>query len=80
MKVKYNFFDKDGYNFECAMIEDLYSNIPMPDKEEYIKKGTGEIVEFIKGGLLSSDKFLIADDKTGKFIKVKVSDCTKVNN
>lgn len=52
----------------------------MPDKEEYIKKGTGEIVEFIKGGLLSSDKFLIADDKTGKFIKVKISDCIKVNN
>lgn len=80
MKIKYNFFDEDGYDSECAMIEDLYPNDPIPDKEDYIKKGTGEIVEFIKGGLLSSDKFLIVDDKTGKFMKIKVSDCTKIND
>ena len=54
------------------MIEDLYPNDPIPDKEDYVKKGTGEIVEFIKGGLLSSDKFLIVDDKTDKFMKIKV--------
>lgn len=80
MKIKYNFFDEDGYDSECAMIEDLYPHCSMPNKEDYIKKGTGEIVEFIKGGLLSSDKFLIADDKTGKFMKIKVSDCTKIND
>lgn len=80
MKIKYNFFDKDGYDSECAMIEDLYPHCSMLNKEDYIKKGTGEIVEFIKGGLLSSDKFLIADDKTGKFMKIKVSDCIKIND
>lgn len=34
MKIKYNFFDEDGYDSECAMIEDLYPNDPIPDKED----------------------------------------------
>lgn len=80
MKVKYEIFDEAGYKGECAMIEDLYPNTPFPDKDEYTKKGTGEVVQFIKGGFWSCDRFLIADDETGGFIKVKVSDCRKIND
>lgn len=80
MKVKYEIFNKEGYNSECAMIDDLYPHTPFPEKEEYTKKGTGEVVQFIKGGLWSCDRFLIADDETGEFIKVKVSECRKRND
>lgn len=80
MRVKYEIFDKDGYLSCCAIVEDLYPNDIPPTVEEYTKTGTGEVVEFIKGGFLSDDKFLIADDKSGKFIKVDVRDCTVIND
>lgn len=80
MKVKYEIFDEYRYKDTCMMIEDLYPNDPAPTVEEYTKKSTGEVVQFIKGGFWSCDKFLIADDETGEFIKVKVDDCIKIND
>lgn len=50
-----------------------------PTVEEYTKIGTGEVVEFIKGSFFGSDKFLIADGETKKFIEVKVSNCVKID-
>lgn len=75
MKVKYEIFDENSYKSSCMMIEDLYPNDDPPTVEEYTEYGTGEIIEFIKGGFWSKDKFLISDDKTGKFIKVDVENC-----
>lgn len=76
MKVKYEIFDEYQYNSTCRIINDMYPDNPMPTVEEYTEYGTGEIVGFIKGGLLSEDKFLIADDETGEFKKVEVKNCT----
>lgn len=76
MKVKYEIFDSDAYHSACAVIEDLFPTDPWPDIEEFIESGTGEIVEFIKGGFFSGeDRFIILDDETKEFKKVKVSDC-----
>lgn len=75
MKVQFEIFDEDGYNSYRAMLSDLYPNDSPPTIEEYTEIGTGEIIEFIKGRFWSKDMFLIADDKTGKFRKIKVSDC-----
>lgn len=80
MRVKYKIFDKSGYLACCAMIEDLYPNDSPPTMEEYTKSGTGEIVGFIKGGFWSDDKFIIADDKTGVFINVRVTECIKISD
>lgn len=80
MRVKYEIFDESGYKGECAMIADLYPNDTLPSTDEYTTTGTGEVVQFIKGGLWSCDRFLIADDETGEFIKVKVSECIKIND
>lgn len=78
MKVKYEIFDESRYKSTCSMIEDLYPNDTPPTVEEYTKRGTGEVVEFIRGGFFSPDRFLIADDETNRFIEVKVSDCVKI--
>lgn len=78
MKIKYEIFDESSYRGYCAMLEDLFPNDMPPSTEEYTEVGTGEVVTFIKGGIFSEDKFLIADDKTGKFLKVKISDCKKI--
>lgn len=75
MKVQFKIFNEDGYKDACAIREDLYPNDPAPTVEEYTEIGTGKIIEFIKGGFWSEDMFLIADDKSGKFRKIKVSDC-----
>lgn len=75
MKIKYEIFDEAGYRGECAMIEDLYPNTSLPDIKEYTEEGSGEVLGYIKGGLFSEDKFLIADDKSGEFKKIKVRDC-----
>lgn len=80
MKVKYEIFDSDRYNSCCAMIQDLYPNDPFPSTDEYTTKCTGDVVQFIKGGFWDYDRFLIVDDKNGKFIKVKVSECIKIND
>lgn len=77
MRVRYEILDMDGYNAYCSMISDLYPNDTPPSIEEYKTKGTGEVIEFIKGNLWTEDRFLIADDETGKFIKLKVSQCKK---
>lgn len=79
MNVKYKIFDKDGYLSCCAIVEDLYPNDTPPTIEEFTKVGTGKVIEFIKGGFFSKDKFLIADDKSGKFIKADVCDCEIIN-
>lgn len=78
MKVKYEIYDSDAYNSACSAIGDLYPNDPLPDPELFTERGTGEIVGFIKGGFFSEDRFLIADDKTKQFKKVKVSDCEMI--
>lgn len=80
MRVKYEIFDSDRYNSCCAMISDLYPNDPLPSTEEYTTRGTGEVIQFIKGGFWSCDKFLIADDESGEFIMAKVSECIKIND
>lgn len=77
MKVRYKIFDEDGYNSYCSMISDLYPNDPAPSIEEYTKRGTGEVIKFIKGRLWREDRFLVADDETGEFIKLRVSQCKK---
>lgn len=77
MKIRYEIFDKKGYNLCCNVISDLYPNDPIPDMKEYTKCGTGEVIKFIKGNLWREDRFLIADDETGEFIKLKVSQCKK---
>lgn len=57
----------------------LYPNDQASGNEERFKIRTGEVIQFIKGGFLSYDKFIIVDDKTGEIIKVKMSDCKKIN-
>jgi len=79
MNVKYKIFDKDKYLSCCTVVKDSYPDDIPPTVEEYTKTGTGKVIEFIKGGFWSKDKFLIADDKSGKFIKVEVCDCTVIN-
>lgn len=79
MKVKYEIYDSDAYNSACSAIYDLYPNDPLPDPDDFTEKGTGEIVSFIKGGFFSGqDCFLILDDDTKTFKKVKVSDCVAI--
>ena len=40
---------------------------------------TGEIAGFIPGNKNNPDMFLVADDESGAFIKVKVFECIKVD-
>lgn len=35
-------------------------------------------MEFIEGGILTSDKFLICDDITHKFIKIDIDKCKRI--
>ena len=44
-----------------------------------IEYAIGEVAGFIPGNKDNPDKFLIADDKSGTFIKVNVSECYKVD-
>lgn len=44
-----------------------------------IDYATGEIAGFIPGSDTVPDKFLVADDKSGAFIKVNVSECFKID-
>lgn len=50
------------------------------DIEYDIEYSTGEIAGFIPGNKNNPDMFLIADDKSGAFIKVKVFDCIKIED
>lgn len=79
MKVRYEIFDSDTYHSTCDIIDDLYPTDPLPDIEEFTEMGTGEVISFIKGGFFSGeDSFLILDDETKQFKKVKVSDCRAI--
>ena len=71
IKVKYEVVDYIGYDAACEVYPE--SNI-----NDFVTKGTGEVIEFIKGGLLTSDKFLICDDITHKFIKIDVRTCKRI--
>lgn len=42
-------------------------------------KRTGEIAGFIPGNKDNADMFLVADDESGAFVKVKVFECIKVD-
>lgn len=44
-----------------------------------IEYSTGEIAGFIPGNKDNADMFLVADDESGAFIKVKVFECIKVD-
>lgn len=72
IKVKYEIVDYIGYSVESDMFPNS-TNI-----NDFITKSTGEVMEFIKGGILTSDKFLICDDITHKFIKVDIDKCKRI--
>lgn len=78
MKVQYEIFDSDAYHSTCAAIDDLFPNDPFPDMEQFTERGTGEVIAFIKGGFFNPDMFLIADDESGEFMKIKVDDCSPI--
>ena len=71
IKVKYEIVDYVGYD----VASDIYSETNIND---FITNSTGEVIEFIEGGILTSDKFLICDDITHKFIKVDVDKCKRI--
>lgn len=71
IKVKYEIVDYVGY----GAASDIYSETNIND---FITNSTGEVIEFIEGGILTSDKFLICDDITNKFIKVDVDKCKRI--
>lgn len=71
IKVKYEIVDYVGYSAAC----EVYSETNIND---FITNSTGEVIEFIEGGILTSDKFLICDDITHKFIKVDVDKCKRI--
>ena len=71
IKVKYEIVDYIGH----SVASDIY---PETNINDFITKGTGEVIEFIEGGILTSDKFLICDDITHKFIKVDVDKCKRI--
>lgn len=71
IKVKYKIVDYIGY----GDASDIY---PETDINDFITTGTGEVMEFIEGGILTSDKFLICDDITHKFIKIDIDECKRI--
>lgn len=71
IKVKYEIVDYVGY----GATSDIY---PETNINDFITNSTGEVIEFIEGGILTSDKFLICDDITHKFIKVDVDKCKRI--
>lgn len=71
IKVKYTIVDYIGY----GVVSDIY---PEADINDFITNGTGEVIEFIKGGILNSDKFLICDDITHKFITIDIDKCKRI--
>lgn len=71
IKVKYEIVDYVGY----GDASDIY---PEANINDFITNGTGEVIEFIEGGILTSDKFLICDDITHKFIKVAINECKRI--
>lgn len=71
IKVKYEIVNYFGYNAACEVYPETNIN-------DFITNSTGEVIEFIEGGILTSDKFLICDDITHKFIKVDVDKCKRI--
>lgn len=71
IKVKYEIIDYVGYGAASDINPETNIN-------DFITNSTGEVMEFIEGGILTSDKFLICDDITHKFIKVDVDKCKRI--
>lgn len=71
IKVKYKVVNYIGY----SAANDIY---PEANINDFITNNTGEVIEFIKGGILTSDKFLICDDITHEFIKVDIDNCKRI--
>lgn len=71
IKVKYEIVDYIGH----SIASDIY---PETNINDFITNGTGEVIEFIEGGILTSDKFLICDDITHKFIKIDIDKCKRI--
>lgn len=78
MRVEYKIIDYDRYNSIYRITRDSYPEEPLPDIDDYTTRGSGEVVEFIRGGFWSKDKFLIVDDKTGDFVKANTEDCKRI--
>lgn len=76
MRVKYTIVDNIGYEYACEPIEGLWPETPSIQK--FTRTGTGEVVQYIEGGLFSHDTLVIADDMTGDLLKVRMSDCRKL--
>lgn len=71
IRVKYKIINYIGY----STASEIY---PEANINDFITNGTGEVIKFIEGGFLTSDKFLICDDITHKFIKVDIDNCKRI--
>lgn len=63
----------DAYNFAC---QNFPEECPKINDFTTIYKGT--VYDIIKGGFLTSDKFLICLDETYKFVKVPIEKCKRI--
>lgn len=79
MVVTYKIFDEYRYNECCRTVIESYPDEDLPSIEDFTKTGIGTVIEFIKGGFFSSDKFLICDNVTGEFIKTDIKNCKKID-
>lgn len=72
-RVEWTETDYEAYDFACR---EFPEECPKINDFTTIYKGT--VHDVIKGGFLTSDKFLVCLDETYKFVKVPIEKCKRI--